>query len=253
MTSLLAGTVALVTGASSGIGRAAALSLAARGASVALIARREDRLVTLSAQIEAAGGTALAVTADITDRVQAEAAVQTVVDRFGRLDILINNAGLMLLGPVASADVADWERMIAINQNGLLYMTKAALPYLLTAAEQAPRKVADIVNISSIAGRVAWANYGVYNMTKFGVNGFTEALRQEVTKHHVRVGVLEPGGVDTELGSHNGGVMRDDIEAFYEATEVLEADDIADGIVYMVTRPRHASVSELWIMPTDQR
>jgi len=253
MTSLLAGTVALVTGASSGIGRAAALSLAARGASVALIARREDRLVTLSAQIEAAGGTALAVTADITDRVQAEAAVQTVVDRFGRLDILINNAGLMLLAPVASADVADWERMIAINQNGLLYMTKAALPYLLTAAEQAPRKVADIVNISSIAGRVAWANYGVYNMTKFGVNGFTEALRQEVTKHHVRVGVLEPGGVDTELGSHNGGVMRDDIEAFYEATEVLEADDIADGIVYMVTRPRHASVSELWIMPTDQR
>jgi len=253
MTSLLAGTVALVTGASSGIGRAAALSLAARGASVALIARREDRLVTLSAQIEAAGGAALAVTADITDRVQAEAAVQTVVDRFGRLDILINNAGLMLLAPVASADVADWERMIAINQNGLLYMTKAALPYLLTAAEQAPRKVADIVNISSIAGRVAWANYGVYNMTKFGVNGFTEALRQEVTKHHVRVGVLEPGGVDTELGSHNGGVMRDDIEAFYEATEVLEADDIADGIVYMVTRPRHASVSELWIMPTDQR
>jgi len=253
MTSSLAGTVALVTGASSGIGRAAALSLAARGASVALIARREDRLVTLSAQIEAAGGTALAVTADITDRVQAEAAVQTVVDRFGRLDILINNAGLMLLAPVASADVADWERMIAINQNGLLYMTKAALPYLLTAAEQAPRKVADIVNISSIAGRVAWANYGVYNMTKFGVNGFTEALRQELTKHHVRVGVLEPGGVDTELGSHNGGVMRDDIEAFYEATEVLEADDIADGIVYMVTRPRHASVSELWIMPTDQR
>ena len=253
MTSLLAGTVALVTGASSGIGRAAALSLAARGASVALIARREDRLVTLSAQIEAAGGTALAVTADITDRVQAEAAVQTVVDRFGCLDILINNAGLMLLGPVASADVADWERMIAINQNGLLYMTKAALPFLLAAAEQAPRQVADIVNISSIAGRVAWANYGVYNMTKFGVNGFTEALRQEVTKHHVRVGVLEPGGVDTELGSHNGGVMRDDIEAFYEATEVLEADDIADGIVYMVTRPRHASVSELWIMPTDQR
>ena len=179
--------------------------------------------------------------------------MQTVVDRFGCLDILINNAGLMLLAPVASADVADWERMIAINQNGLLYMTKAALPFLLAAAEQAPRQVADIVNISSIAGRVAWANYGVYNMTKFGVNGFTEALRQEVTKHHVRVGVLEPGGVDTELGSHNGGVMRDDIEAFYEATEVLEADDIADGIVYMVTRPRHASVSELWIMPTDQR
>jgi NADP-dependent 3-hydroxy acid dehydrogenase YdfG len=158
----------------------------------------------------------------------------------------------MLLGPVVGADLEQWEQMIAINQKGLLYMTNAALPHLLAAAEQEPRKVADIVNISSIAGRVAWGNYGVYNMTKFGVNGFSEALRQEVTKQHVRVGVLEPGGVDTELGSHNSGTMRDDINAFYESTEVLQAKDIADGVAYMVTRPRHAAVSELWIMPTDQ-
>lgn len=252
MASSLTGTVALITGTSSGIGHATALALAAKGATVALVARRKDRLEALAAQIEAAGGTGLAVPADITDRTQAEAAVQTVIDRFGRLDILVNNAGLMLLGPVVGADPRDWERMIAINQNGLLYMTNAALPHLLAAAENGPRQVADIVNISSIAGRVAWANYGVYNMTKFGVNGFTEALRQEITKKHVRVGVLEPGGVDTELGSHNSGAMREGIDAFYESTEVLQPEDIADGVVFMVTRPRHASVGELWIMPTDQ-
>jgi NADP-dependent 3-hydroxy acid dehydrogenase YdfG len=114
------------------------------------------------------------------------------------------------------------------------------------------RGVADIVNISSIAGRVAWANYGAYNMTKFGVNGFTEALRQEVTRKHVRVGVLEPGGVATELGSHNTGAMREGIDAFYESTEVLQPEDVADSIAYMVTRPRHASIGELWLMPTDQ-
>jgi len=248
----LTGTVALVTGASSGIGHATARALATQGASVALVARRQDRLDALAAQIQEAGGTALAIPADITDRDQAESATKAVVDQFGHLDILVNNAGLMLLGPIVGADLEEWDRMIAINQKGLLYMTHAALPYLLTAAEDGPRRVADIVNISSIAGRVAWANYGVYNMTKFGVNGFTEALRQEITKKHVRVGVVEPGGVNTELGSHNSGAMRASIDAFYETTEVLQAEDIADGVAYMVTRPRHTSISELWIMPTDQ-
>ena len=193
MTSSLAGTVAIVTGASSGIGRATALTLASKQAAVAIVARRRDRLDTLTAEIVAAGGVAFAITADIGQRSEAEKVVQSVVDRFGRLDILINNAGLMLLGPVVGADPSDWERMIAINQNGLLYMTHAALPHLLASAEMEPRRVADIVNISSIAGRVAWANYGVYNMTKFGVNGFTESLRQEVTKKHVRVGVAGTG------------------------------------------------------------
>jgi NADP-dependent 3-hydroxy acid dehydrogenase YdfG len=252
MTSKLTGTVALVTGASSGIGEATARRLADSGASVALVARRRDRLEALATDIEQAGGTALAVEADITDRTQAEAAVQHSVERFGRLDILVNNAGLMLLGPVVGADPDGWDRMIAVNAQGLLYTTHAALPYLLKAAGDDPRQVADIVNISSIAGRVAWNGYGVYNMTKFGVNGFTEALRQEVTKRHVRVGVLEPGGVTTELGSHNTGTVREDIDAFYATTETLEPDDIADGITYMVTRPRHASIGELWMMPTDQ-
>jgi NADP-dependent 3-hydroxy acid dehydrogenase YdfG len=230
MTSMLTGTAALVTGASSGIGAATATLLAEHGASVALAARRRDRLEAVAAEIEKAGGSALVVEADITDRTQAEAAVQQTVQRFGRLDTLVNNAGLMLLGPVVGADPEDWDRMIAINA-----------------------QVADIVNISSIAGRVAWNAYGVYNFTKFGVNGFTESLRQEVTQRHVRVGVLEPGGVATELGSHNRLEIRNEmIDPFYEQTEVLAPEDIADGVAYMVTRPRHTAIGELWIMPTDQ-
>ncbi|MER6368857.1 SDR family NAD(P)-dependent oxidoreductase [Streptomyces mirabilis] len=253
MPSKLTGTVALVTGASSGIGAATARRLAEDGASVALVARRKARLDGVAAEIEKAGGTALVVEADITDRTQAEAAVQQAVEHFGRLDTLVNNAGLMLLGPVVGADVDEWERMLAVNVQGLLHTTHAALPHLLKAAETGPRKVADIVNLSSIAGRVAWNGYGVYNLTKFGVNGFTESLRQEVTQRHVRVGVLEPGGVDTELGSHNNPEIQGAMIApFYETTEVLTPDDIADGVAYMVTRPRHASIGELWIMPTDQ-
>jgi NADP-dependent 3-hydroxy acid dehydrogenase YdfG len=250
----LNGAVALVTGASSGIGDATARRLAEHGASVVVVARRKDRLDTLVSEIEAAGGTALAVEADITDRDQADRAVQATIDRFGRLDILINNAGLMLLGPVVGADVGEWERMIAVNQTGLLYITHAALPHLLAAAEDELRGVADIVNISSIAGRQAWASFGVYNMTKFGVNGFTEALRQEVTKQHVRVGVLEPGAVATELVSHNNEQVRADLAASdaENIPEPLEPEDIADGITYMVTRPRRSAVAELWAMPTSQ-
>ena len=253
MTFPLTGTVALVTGASSGIGAATARRLASEGARVVLVARRKDRLDTLAAEIERAGGTALAVATDLTDRPAAEAAVQQALERFGRLDILVNNAGLMLLGPVVGADLGEWERMIDVNVKGLLHTTHAALPHLLRAAEQGPRQVADIVNISSIAGRVAWSGYGVYNLTKFGVNGFTESLRQEITQRHVRVGVLEPGAVATELGSHNNAQVQSEmIDPFYARTEVLNPEDIADGVCYMVTRPRHTAIGELWIMPTDQ-
>lgn len=250
----LTGTVAIITGASSGIGEATAKQLSELGATVAVVARREDRLKSLVAQIEAAGGAAFAVTADITDRSQADSAVQAVIDQFGRLDILVNNAGLMLLGAVVDQEVDEWERMIAVNLHGLLYMTKAALPYLLTAAEDGLRGVADIVNISSIAGRQAWPNFAAYNMTKFGVNGFTEALRQEVTKKHVRVGVLEPGAVETELISHNNDAIKGDL-AVSDAENIpekLQPEDIAESIAYMVTRHRRSSIAELWAMPTSQ-
>jgi NADP-dependent 3-hydroxy acid dehydrogenase YdfG len=212
MTDKLTGTVAIITGASSGIGYATAKSLAEQGASVAVVARRSDRLDALVAEIESAGGTALAVTADIADRGQAEAAVAKTIERFGRLDILVNNAGLMLLGPAADADIDEWEQMIAVNQHGVLYMTKAALPYLRKAAGDDLRQVADIVNISSIAGRTAFPGMSVYNMTKFGLNGFSEALRQELTTSYIRVGVLEPGKVDTELDSHNTDEVITQIE-----------------------------------------
>jgi NADP-dependent 3-hydroxy acid dehydrogenase YdfG len=225
--------------------------LAELGASVALVARRGERLASLAAEIENAGGTALAVETDITERAQVQQAVRTTVGRFGRLDILVNNAGLMLLGPVVGADMDEWERMLAVNVRGLLYMTDAAMPHLLKAAEDSPRKVADIVNVSSIAGRVAWPNFGVYNLTKFGVNGFTESLRQELAKSHVRVGVLEPGEVATELVSHNNETVKAAL-AENKNDEPLTAEDIADGIAFMVTRPRHAAIGELWIMPTIQ-
>lgn len=252
MSSKFSGTVALVTGASSGIGYATAHALAELGARVVVVARRKDRLDSLVSAIEQSGGTALAIACDITDRASAEAAVRQTIDCFGRLDILINNAGVMIIGPVVENEVEDWERMISLNQQALLYMTKAALPHLKAAAQNGTRRVADIVNISSYAGRVASPNFAVYNMTKFGVNGFTEALRQELASSHVRVGVIEPGAVKTELNDHHKGAIRDDIEAFFASIEALDAEDIADGIAYMVTRPRHAAISELWIMPTEQ-
>lgn len=252
MLSKLVGTVALVTGASSGIGRATALALAEQGARVVVVARQKDRLDALVGDIERSGGKALAIGSDITDRASAEAAVQQAVGHFGRLDILINNAGVMIIGPVLENEIEDWEQMIALNQQALLYMTKASLPHLQKAAENETRRVADIVNISSYAGRVASPNFAVYNMTKFGVNGFTEALRQEVASSHIRVGVLEPGAVKTELNDHHKGAIRDEIEAFFASIESLDAEDIADGVAYMVTRPRHAAIGELWIMPTEQ-
>jgi NADP-dependent 3-hydroxy acid dehydrogenase YdfG len=253
MNKRLAGSVALVTGASSGIGEATARHLAQQGAAVMVVARRKDRLDKLVSEIEEAGGVAFAVQADISEPAQADAAVRSVIERFGHLDILVNNAGLMLLGPIVGADTQEWERMLAVNVRGLLYMTNAAMPHLLSAAAEGHRRVADVVNISSIAGRQAWVNFGVYNLTKFGVNGFTESLRQEVTRRHVRVGVLEPGAVATELGSHNSAQMKAQIiDPFNGEHTALAAEDIAEAIVFMVTRPRRASIAELWVMPTDQ-
>ncbi|HLZ38570.1 MAG TPA: SDR family NAD(P)-dependent oxidoreductase, partial [Mycobacteriales bacterium] len=196
-------TVALVTGASSGIGAATARRLAAHGASVALVARRADRLHELAREIGDAGGRALPVEADVTQRVDAEAAVRRTVDELARLDVLVNNAGVMLLGPILDAPLEEWERMVQVNLLGALYCAEAALPHLLQAAEGEPRRVADLVTVSSVAGRVARLGSGVYNATKHGVGAFSESLRQEVTGRHVRVSLVEPGAVDTELASHN--------------------------------------------------
>jgi NADP-dependent 3-hydroxy acid dehydrogenase YdfG len=245
-------TVALVTGASSGIGQAAARALAARGAAVALVARRGERLEELGGEIADAGGTALPIEADVGDREQAEAAVGRAVEELGRLDVLVNNAGVMLLGPVVDAPLEEWERMVQVNLLGLLYTAHAALPHLLAAAEGEPRGVADMVNISSVAGRMARKGSGVYNATKHGVGAFSESLRQEVTGRHLRVSLVEPGAVATELQSHNRPEVRDQIEKRFVDMDILQAEDIADAIAYVVTRPRHVAVNEILVRPTQQ-
>jgi len=247
----LNGAVALVTGASSGIGEATARMLASRGATVAIAARRTDRLEKLGAEIADAGGTALAVELDVSDREAAEGAVARTVEELGRLDVLVNNAGVMLLGPMLEAPVEEWQQMVEVNLLGLMYMTKAAVPHLLEAAE-GDRGVADVVNISSVAGRIARRNSGVYNATKFGVGAFSESLRQEVARQHVRVSLVEPGAVATELTSHNRPEVLEQIKSRFSDMERLEAEDIADAIEFVVTRPPHVAVNEVLMRPTEQ-
>jgi NADP-dependent 3-hydroxy acid dehydrogenase YdfG len=247
----LNGAVALVTGASSGIGEATARLLADRGATVAMAARRTDRLEALGGEIADAGGTALPVELDVSDREAAEAAVARTVEELGRLDILVNNAGVMLLGPMLEAPVEEWQQMVEVNLLGLMYMTKAAVPHLLEAAE-GDRGVADIVNISSVAGRIARRNSGVYNATKFGVGAFSESLRQEVTRRHVRVSLVEPGAVATELQGHNRPEVKEGIEKRFEDMDILQAEDIAEAIEFVVTRPAHVAVNEVLVRPTEQ-
>jgi NADP-dependent 3-hydroxy acid dehydrogenase YdfG len=247
---VLDGTVALVTGASSGIGAATAGALAAQGAAVALAARRKDRLDTLAAGIRDQGGTALVLESDITDKQQAAGAVERTVAELGRLDTLINNAGVMLLGPAADAPLSEWQRMVELNVLGLLYCAHTALPHLLRAAEDGPRQVADMVNISSVAGRVARQGNNVYSLTKHGVGAFSESLRQELTRRYVRVSLVEPGATATELASHNRPEVLASLSSQFG--QRMEAGDIADAIIYIVTRPRHVAVNEMLIRPTEQ-
>ena len=245
-------TVALVTGASSGIGRATAQRLAAEGAAVAVAARRRDRLEELTATIKQNGGTALPVAADLTDREQASNAVQRTVGELGRLDTVVNNAGVMLLGPALGSPAVDWDRMIALNVQAQLYVTHAALPHLIQAAADGPRRVADLVTISSTAGRVARPGAGVYALTKFGVAAFSESLRQELISQRVRVSVVEPGTVDTELVSHNSDAVREAAERQTAQIEPLHPDDIADAVAYIVTRDRRIAVNELLVRAAEQ-
>lgn len=252
MADRLNGSVALVTGASSGIGEATARALAAEGAKVALLARRVDRIEKLAQEIAGRGHTALAVECDVTDQAQVRDAITRTVGDFGRLDLVVNNAGVMLLGPIPGAPVEEWERMIDINLKGLLYTTHAALPHLLDAAKDSARGVADLVNISSVAGRVPRAGAGVYNLTKHGVGAVSEALRQEVSSEGVRITIIEPGAVDTELTDHIRDGVREQVRERIGKVEPLQAHDIADAIEYAVTRPAHVSLNEILIRPTGQ-
>jgi NADP-dependent 3-hydroxy acid dehydrogenase YdfG len=243
----LSGKVAAVTGASSGIGEATALSLARAGCSVALGARRTDRIEALARRISDEGGSAAAIEVDVSQEEQARAFVREASERLGRLDILVNNAGVMLLGPFEGGEPDDWRRMIDVNLLGLLYCTHAAVPIM---REQGG---GDIVNVSSVAGRFARPGSAVYNLTKFGVGAFSEALRQETVEARIRVILVEPGFVDTELQGHNRGPVLDMVEEMREQIgEVLRAEDIADGILYAVSRPPRVAVNEVLIRPSSQ-
>ncbi|WP_068183969.1 SDR family NAD(P)-dependent oxidoreductase [Mycobacterium sp. UM_CSW] len=248
----LANTVALVTGSSSGIGAATAKALAAEGAAVALLARRADRLADLKAEIESAGGTALVVTADVTDAEGVSAAVQRTVAELGRLDTVVNNAGLMRSGPATEASLQDWDDMVAVNVQGVLYVTRAVLPHLVEAAGNSPRGVADLVTISSTGGWVARPNTAVYSLTKFGVNAFSEGIRQELLENRVRVGVVAPGTVDTEIFSHLPVPAREAVARQTAGMVKLRPEDIADAVLYMVTRDRRVAVNHMLVRAAEQ-
>ncbi|MFI7670634.1 SDR family NAD(P)-dependent oxidoreductase [Nocardia sp. NPDC049526] len=252
MNANLKGTVTLVTGAGTGIGAAISRTLAGQGAAVVLVGRRLAQLEDVAAQIRARGGSASVFAADISHRARAALAVDHAISEFGRLDIVVNNAGVMLIGPVADAPDGEWERMIDVNLKGALYITQAAIPHLQKSAGAGPRQVADIVNISSTAGRVARPGTAVYNLTKFGINAFSEALRQELQPQRVRVGVIEPGNVDTDLASHTRPELLESVRSQINSIERLTPEDIADAVAYMVGRPRRVAVNEMLVRAADQ-
>ena len=241
----LDGRVAVVTGASSGIGEATVRALSDAGAGVALGARRADRLQALAESLD---GPSFVQAVDVSDEEQARRFVQSAHEALGGVHILVNNAGVMLLGPVAGADTEHWRRMIDVNLLGLLYCTHAALPIMGEAGS------GHVVNVSSVAGRIASLGSAVYNMTKWGVVGFSEGLRQEVLHANVRVTIIEPGFVETELQGHNEHPMVvEEIEKMRERIEPLQSEDIANAVLYAVTQPQHVSINEVLVRPTQQQ
>jgi clavulanate-9-aldehyde reductase len=246
MTEQLQGKVALVTGASSGIGEATALALADAGASVVIAARRADRLADLERRLSERGTKVLSLELDVTDEQACRAAVASTVDHFGGLDVLVNNAGVMLLGKIVGADTTDWTRMVNTNLLGAMFMTHAALPHLL-------ERKGSVVQMSSTAGRTVRAGSGVYNATKWGLNAFSESLRQEITERGVRVVLIEPGMVNTELRDHiTDAEAKAAVDKRAETTRQLQSEDIARAVLFAVTQPDYVAVNEVLVRPTDQ-
>jgi NADP-dependent 3-hydroxy acid dehydrogenase YdfG len=243
----LDGRIALVTGASSGIGEATAIALAEAGAKVAIAARRKDRLQALAARLAPLGADPLVLEADLLDEHVAQRIVADTEHHFGQLDILVNNAGVMYLEPVAEADLGRWRRMLELNVLSLIASTQAAL------AGMRSRRDGHIVNVSSTAGRIANPNAAAYSATKFGVVAFSEALRREVYADNIRVSVIEPGIVQTELRDHIGhAATQASLNAWASNMRQLQPEDVADAIVFCVSRPAHVNVNEILMRPTDQ-
>jgi NADP-dependent 3-hydroxy acid dehydrogenase YdfG len=242
----LAGKVVAVTGASSGIGEATALACARAGAAVSLAARRSDRIEALAGRIAGDSGRALAITADVGEEEQANAFVRRTHAELGRLDVLVNNAGVMLLGPIADAPTEEWRRMIHANVFGVLYCTHAALPLMRAQGS------GQIVNVSSVAGRVARLGSGVYNLTKWGVGAFSESLRQEAVPLGIRVTLIEPGAVATELPGHNRPEILEQMAKAFAGVTPLTPEDIAGAIVYAIAQPDNVAVNEILVRPSGQ-
>ena len=243
----LDGKVVVITGASSGIGEATAEALAEEGATVVVAARREERLSELVERLNGGGGKALAVECDVTDEEQAHALIQRAKDEFGRVDILINNAGVMQLSKIEKGLSDEWRTMFDVNVMGLLYTTDAAVQVM---KEQGS---GHLVNVSSVAGRKSGPLRGAYSGTKFAVNAISEALRQELIEDNIRVTVVEPGAVETELPDHiTDEEAREGIQSVYGLDDILQAEDIANAIAYCVSQPERVSVNEILIRPTQQ-
>lgn len=247
----LAGRTAVITGAASGMGEAAARLLASHGARVALLARRGDRLAELAAKIEADGGTALAVPVDVTDAESVAAAVTRIHEAFGGADLVVNSAGVMLPNPIDAGREDEWARMIDTNITGVLRIMRAFVPDLLAAAEAG--RTADLVNISSIGAHVLFPNYAVYGATKAAVTQLSASLRTELGPRRVRVTNLEPGLTDTELGNHiDNAELTGQLDGMFTALDALSADDIADLIAYTTSRPAHVNLRQVIVLPTRQ-
>jgi NADP-dependent 3-hydroxy acid dehydrogenase YdfG len=245
MAGALAGKIALVTGASSGIGAAAAEVLASAGATVVVAARRVDRLEALVHQIESRGGTALALPGDVTDEQTAQGLVTGTVSRFGRLDILVNSAGVIDSGGVENADMARYRRVVDINLLGSLYTCHAAIGPMRAQGG------GDIINISSTAGRRAAALFNAYAASKFALTGMTEALRQEVGRYGIRVCIIEPGATTTEVSAGVGDPnYRKFIQEHVSKEGAMKPEDVAGAILFVVSLPPRANVSQLLIRPT---
>ena len=246
MSEPIKGKVIVITGASSGLGEAAARHLSHQGASVALGARRAGRIEALAAELTAVGGQALAVTTDVTHSEQVKRLVDTAVERYGRIDVLINNAGLMPHSPLERLKLDDWNRMIDVNVKGVLYGIAAALPHMIR------RKSGHIVNVASVAGHVVRPGSAVYSATKTAVRVISEGLRQEVKPYNIRTTIISPGAVSSELpDSITESDVNSDIRKFYEAM-AIPADSFARAVAFAIGQPEEVDINEILYRPTRQ-
>ncbi|MGW1615561.1 SDR family oxidoreductase [Streptomyces sp. NPDC002285] len=247
----LTGRTAVVTGAASGIGEAVAVLLAEQGARVALLARRGQRLDELAAKITAGGGAALGVVADVTDDASVAAAAERVHEAYGAVDLVVNNAGVMLGNPVEAGRLDEWQRMIDTNVTGVLRVVRAFTGDLVTAAAEG--RTADLVNISSVGAHLAFPNYAVYGATKAAITHLSQCLRTEFGPRDVRVTNIEPGFVESELRLHtDNDEISAQVDGMVEAMGTLSAAELADVVAYAASRPRHVNLRQIMAMPTRQ-